>query len=58
MIFIKHMFLYLPMILYRNSANAKVKYILIILNKKGIFNIYNMYWLEIINENGFLKYSV
>lgn len=46
------------MILYKNSAHAKVKYILIIWNKKGTFNIHSAYWLEIINENDFWKYSV
>ena len=47
------------MILYKNGAHAKVKYVLIIWNnKKGTFNIHSTYWLQNINENDFLKYSV
>lgn len=52
------MFLYLLVVFYRNAAHAKVKCLLIIMNKKGTFNTDNSYWLEIITENGFLNYSI
>lgn len=58
MIFIKYMFLYLFVVFYRNVVYVKVKCFLIIMNKKGIFNIDNSYWLEIIIENGFLNYFI